>query len=131
MVKEIIIIIIVITIIFVGDVIMQKYTNNIINELSSKLLELKENIKESNQEKAKDEIKKQIEEVHEKWIQKSKYLSVLIEHTELEKVETSLISSKSFIENEEYDKAISELDKSIYLLNHVKEKYEFEWQKIF
>ena len=71
------------------------------------------------------------EKVKEEWETRHDKLAYYIEHDELEKVETNLTSMNSFLETNEYAEAISELDKDIFILKHIKEKYEFNLENIF
>ena len=81
--------------------------------------EVKENIKNK-----KEEIKKEWENIHDK-------LAYFIEHDELEKVKTDLTALNSFIETKEYAEAISELDKCVFVLKHIEDKYAFNLQNVF
>ena len=58
-------------------------------------------------------------------------LAYFIEHDELEKVETDLVSIKSYIETQEYEQAVGELDKGAFVLKHIEDKYAFNLQNIF
>lgn len=132
--KEIIICIIIVITIIMSNVITQRYTSQSIEKLSHGLGELKEYIVKL-EEQENDEIKKQMEEkkekVKEEWETRHDKLAYYIEHDELEKVETNLTSMNSFLETNEYAEAISELDKDIFILKHIKEKYEFNLENIF
>ena len=50
---------------------------------------------------------------------------------ELEKVETELTSLSAYIDIEEYDHGVPELEKGIFILNHIKEKFKFDIKNIF
>ena len=58
-------------------------------------------------------------------------MAYFIEHDELEKVDTNITALKSFIETNEYAEAISELDKSVFVLRHIEEKYAFSLENVF
>ena len=58
-------------------------------------------------------------------------LAFYLEHNELEKIETELTGLRASIETEEYDQAVNELDKAVYLLKHVDEKNRLSWKNIF
>ena len=57
-------------------------------------------------------------------------IPILIQN-ELEKVETELIAIKSYIETQDYEESISELDKSVFVLKHIEDKYAFNLQNVF
>ena len=129
MYKELVISIIIIILIFSLDYITQKYTDFAINEAISNLNEIKESLKEENVDN-----KKAIEDAEKKynrWLEHHKRLAFYIEHNELEKVETNFVSGKSFIESAKYEDAISELEKTIFILQHINDKYSVNLENIF
>ncbi len=130
--KETIICMIIVIVIIVGNVITQNYTLESVKKLTDELEELKEDFLKIEQgEKDNEDAKEKMKEIKENWDTRHNNLAYYIEHDELEKVETDLTAMNSFIEQEEYAEAISELDKSVFILKHIKEKYEFNLQNIF
>ena len=132
--KEIIICIIVVIAIVLGNVITQNYTNESVKILSDELDELKINLNnklEKQEEKPKEELSKKIEKITNDWELRHDKLAYYIEHNELEKVEDNLTSLNSLISTEKYAEAIKELDKSIFILKHIEEKYAFNLENIF
>ena len=129
--KETIISIIIVIAIIIGNVITQKYTTESISELSNKLAEVKSELDKEEKEIDENGAKNKIEELEEIWKSKHDKLAYYIEHDELEKVENDIIGLKSFVETSEYPEAISELDKSTFMLKHIEEKYKFSLENIF
>ncbi len=129
--KETIISIIIVIAIIIGNVITQKYTTESISELSNKLAEVKSELDKEEKEIDENSAKNKIEELEEIWKSKHDKLAYYIEHDELEKVENDIIGLKSFVETSEYPEAISELDKSTFMLKHIEEKYKFSLENIF
>ena len=129
MYKELIISAIIIVGIFMLDYITQNYTNKAINEAIQDLSQICEHIK--NIDKESDEIIKEANEKYEKWQKRHKRLAFYIEHTELEKAESSYIGGKSYIELIKYEDAIAELERTILILKHIDEKYSIDWENIF
>lgn len=127
MVKEIIIIILVITLIISLDIITNRYTTYAADELSNKLYTLRENIIS----KDKENIDKQVKEIDAIWDEYNKKLSYYMEHDELEKVGNSLTALEAHIEVKEYNDAIENLDESIFILQHIQEKERFSIRSIF
>ena len=128
MFKEIFICILILSMIFVGNYITQSYTLKSVNEISSNLVEIKDEMQKENIERKKvndkiGEMSNNLERRHDK-------LSYYIEHNEIEKLETELTSFKSYIEVEQYDEAINEIDRALFLLNHIKDKYEFNLKTV-
>lgn len=127
MYKEITIIIIIILMIFVGDHITQNFTKNSVNSLTYELNILKNQITEKSHKEANEQAEKiqnQINEVHHK-------LSYYLEHDEIEKVETDFTACKSLTKSGEYNLALEELEKTIFVLNHMTDKYSFNLDNIF
>ena len=129
MYKEIIISIIVIVLVFSFDFVLQKYTKKTIGEFSNELYNLEQDIREG---KMNDkDIERKTNELYNKWMEHHETLAFFIEHDELEKVETNFTAGKSFIESKKYSDAMSELEKTSFVLKHIKEKYVFSLENIF
>ena len=127
MYKELVVSIIIVVVIFFTDFITQNYTKNSINYLKDELGNLRQSLEEKNDEELQDRLNKideNIEEIHKK-------LAYYIEHNELEKAETDYEMCKSFTKTKNYDLAIGELDKTVFVLNHITEKYSFNLENIF
>lgn len=75
--------------------------------------------------------KEEAEKIYEQWETRHEKLAYYIEHDELEKVETQLITIKSNIETQNYEELISGIDESIFILKHIEDKYGFNLQNIF
>lgn len=129
MFKELVICIIIVALIFVGNIITQNYTNISVDITSEELNKLREEIikEEVNSEISNEKIG----EIYNKWNNRHKNLAYYIEHDELEKVETDLSALKGYIEIEEYKEAVAELDRTVYVLQHIKHKNIFSLENIF
>lgn len=129
MAKESVICIVIVVLIFVGDIITQKYTNDSINEALVNLNQLRE---ELNKEDVDFIISKdKIISICDDWNRRHKKLAYYIEHDELEKVETDLSVLYAYIYVEEDKEAISELDRTVYVLKHIEHKNLFNLENIF
>ena len=127
MLKEAIIAFIIIIGIFSGDFITQSYTKQSVKKLTTELSILKDELIIDNFDEAKvqaQKIKDNINESHSK-------LSYYLEHNEIEKVETNYTVCKSFVDQEEKNEAIAELEKTVFVLNHMTDKYSFSLENIF
>ena len=129
MLKETIICIVIVIAIFFGDNITQAYTKDSIGELSSELMSLREKLTQDDIEN--EQIKSEVEGIYNKWAEKHDKLAYYIEHNELESVETELVSMRSYIETGDYQESISQLDKSVFILRHIEEKYDFNLTNVF
>ena len=122
MYKEITIIIVIVITVLVGN-----FTKKNVNSLTNELNILEEKLLQQSYSEANEQIDKiqfKIDEVHHK-------LSYYIEHEEIEKVETTYTSCKSLIKTKDYNLAINEIEKTIFVLNHMTDKYSFSLDNIF
>lgn len=127
MVKEIIIIILVITLIISLDIITNRYTTYAADELSNMLNNLREDIINEDKEKIGDKIK----DIDNRWDEYNKKLSYYMEHDELEKVGRCLTALKAHIDMEEYKESIENLDETVFILQHIEEKEKFSVGSLF
>ena len=88
--KEIIIVVIIVILIIIGHIITQNYTKKFFENISVSLEKIEEKIDNDNIEK--QNLKNELDDIQEKWNEKYDILAYYIEHDELEKVETQLIS---------------------------------------
>lgn len=127
MYKEFIIIIVVIALIVGLDIITNNYTKESVEIMSNELNILRDYILKEDKENALVKMKV----VKEKWEERYKILAFYIEHDELEKVETEMTGLAADLNVEEYKHCISELDTTIFILEHIQEKEEFHLRSIF
>ena len=127
--REIIICLIIVSVIISLDVIMQNYTKESTDEVIRELEQLNDNIKlqKSNQ----IDLKEESISIKEKWKEKYSKLAYYIEHNELEKVETEITSIISYIETGEYNLALERIEVNIFILKHIKDKYQLSFDNIF
>ena len=126
--RDIVFCIIIIVVIITVDFFIQDYIKNSAEELTIKLDNLKQEISNKEEDKINEVDTK---EVRETWKEKYKILASVIEHDELEKVEKNLTGIYSALENNELSEAISELDESMFILRHIKDKYSFKIENVF
>lgn len=129
MYREIIISVLIIVSIFTFDKMTQRYTDKAINNAIQDLNLIKQNIKEEIIDNK--EVVKKCNEKYQKWLRYHKYLAFYIEHNELEKVEINYVAGKSLIEMEKYEEAISEIEKTIFVMQHINDKYSVNLENIF
>lgn len=127
--KEFIICGIVIAFIVILNIITENYTKDSIAVISESLENLKENINTEEQDERK--INEQIDQIVEEWNKRYQKLAYYIEHDELEKVKTELVSLKANIQTKEYEQGIPDLDKCVFILEHIKEKSALQIKNIF
>ena len=127
--KEMIIIISILIIIFTCSIVTQRYLNRTSDLLVDDLKEIKQNIE--NKDLDEKELAKKTEEIYKKWEKTNAKWSIIILHDEIDLIETSLIKMKAFIKTGEIEECMAELDTSILLLNHIKEKEKTSLKNIF
>ena len=127
MIKELTISIIIIITIFALDLYTQNYTKTTIFETTQKLDELQQEISKNNFE----QIEEKLNAIEREWKKDHNNLAFYIEHDELEKVDTALVTMRSYINSEDYPSASSELQKSIFVLEHIQKKNSFSLENIF
>ena len=126
--RDIVFCIIIIVIIITVDFFIQDYIKNSAEDMTVKLDDLKREVSNKEEEKINEVDTK---EVRETWEEKYKILASVIEHDELEKVEKNLTGIYSALESKELPDAISELDESMFILRHIKDKYSFKIENVF
>ena len=127
MLKEAVICIVIIITITGLEIYTQNFTIKTVNEIKGIFSEIEEDISKQNIEKAK----KQINNIGGKWEEKQKKLAYYIEHDELEKVHTSIVTMKSFFETKDFSAAMAELSEGKFILEHIQEKNSLNLQNIF
>ncbi len=127
--KELIICIFIIIIIVIANITTQNYTKECVLKIKERLDILKEATLGENDEK--ENIDKEIENIENKWNEFQEKLAFYIEHDELEKVETQIFSIKGLAEIEEYKEIIPELEKCIFILEHIQDKSVLNIKNVF
>lgn len=127
--KQVIIVIIILIIIFGGA----WYTQNFLNETSDTLVSRLENLKTDLETESVDEnrLKEETDEIYGEWEDINEKWSVIVLHDEIDLIETSLIRMKSKIKIGEIDESMEDIDTSIFLLKHIKEKEKTSLKNIF
>lgn len=129
--KEIGISIIVIVIVVVGNLGIQKFLNNSSDKMAEMLNELKIELEKEGNEFDIEIAKQQANNIYEEWEDLQKKWSVIVIHDELDKIELSLIGVKSALNANSKEDSMQEIEKSIFLVEHIKEKESFKLKNIF
>ena len=131
MIKEIIIIIVIIIVIVGLNYYTQTYLEKTSDDLTEKLIDLKKGIEIVKQTNDTEKIKEQSEEIKEQWDKQENTWSLLIKHEELDLIQISILKVKAGIENNALADSLLEIDQSIFLIGHIKEKDSFQLKNIF
>ena len=127
MFKETVICIVIVISIFAVDIFTQNFTKNTVSEVTKIFADLKGDILKDD----KTQIDNGIKKLDEKWGSAHDKLAYYIEHDELEKVDTAIVTMKAYIETEDFSSATAELDAGKFVLEHIQEKYAFNLKNIF
>ena len=120
--RTLIICIIIIIAIVLGDIMLQKYIENVFEPINNTLDEIANNLNEENEINNKDELKNKMSEVDKLWDSQFKKMACFLEHDELEKVKTQFVVVDSAIEVNDKENAYEEINKAKYIIEHIKQK---------
>ena len=129
--KELIICIIIIVLIIIGNIITQNYTKECVAQLNQELYILKEASLNAEIQEENADVSGKVNEIENRWNEYQEKLAYYIEHDELEKVETQIFTMKGVSEIKKYDEIIPELEKCIFILEHIQEKTKLNVKNIF
>jgi len=122
--KDSLIIIAIIVLVVIGNTIAQ----NTLKHDSEKIIEKLETLK---QELNTEQALPLAEEINELWEDAEKRWSIIIFHQELDSIKTSIIAVKSSLEIGDIEYSYQQIENSIFLVGHVKEKWSLKWKNIF
>lgn len=127
MFKEIVTCFIIIVLIFSLDI----YTHNLTKDIVSRTAENFSDLVEKLYKNESENIMGNVQHIRDDWDTSHDKLAYYIEHDELEKVDTVMINTISYVNTGDYSSAIMELEKGKFILEHIQEKNEFNIQNIF
>lgn len=127
--KELIICSAIVIAIILGNILTQGYTKEVVLYMDEELENLKEDLLQ--EEVDTEKVTGKITNIREEWEKRYQKLAYFIEHDELEKVETELTSLQANIETKEYKQGIPDLQKCIFILDHIKDKSSLQIKNIF
>ena len=129
MYKELIISAIVAIVILGLNTITQNYTQNAVDQMQERLSKTRQELVK--EEADFETAKKASKEAFDKWEEIDDTIALYIEHAEIEKVKTAVISMQSFIEMEDDSQAVDSIDRCSYMLENIKRREEFSIDNIF
>lgn len=130
--KEIITCIIIAIFILVLNSITRNYNNESVEDLQQQLEHLKTDILNTIENNNDDEnLIKEFNKLLENWKNRYEKLTYFIEHDELEKVETEFNYIKANLETKQYEQAVPNVENSIFILEHIKQKFALQLKNIF
>ena len=127
--KEVVIIISILLIVFGSTMLIQDYLNKGTDKLVGKLVEIKKEVEGKNI--GEEELKKKSEIIYKEWKDINESWSTIVLHEEIDLIETALIRMKSKIQIGNIEDSMEDIDTSIFLLKHIKEKEKTSLKNIF
>lgn len=129
--KEIIGIAIIITVISIASFTLQSYLEKTSDEILSKLESLKEEIKTAQVTQNNTKATQISNEIVEKWDEVSEVWATIVVHQELDNIKLSILEVNGAVETGSLDDALEEIDKTVFLAGHIKEKEALRLKNIF
>lgn len=129
MYKEVIISIVIAVVIFGLNYVTQNYTEYAVNETKQYLSNTKEEL--IKEQPDYEMALKKANETFDKWEELDDTIALYIEHAEIEKIKTAIISMRSFIEMKDDSQAVDSIDRCDYILDNVKQREQFSIDNIF
>lgn len=123
--KEIVLCVVIVLSIITGDIFLQNHTNNSLNKINEKLSVLRSEIKETDNFDMK-----KIEEIDNEWEESFEVLTCYLEHEELEKIKTQLVIISAGMELNDKEYVFEEIDRAIYIINHIETKQKLKLDNI-
>lgn len=129
--KEYLIIIIILIIIFAGAIYTKSFLNKTTDKVLKELEDLKIEISKIEENRDDENIKKLAEKICNEWLEINHSLSVIVVHSELDSIQIALTRLKTKIIEGEIDESLEELEVAKFLLKNVAEKERFNLKNIF
>lgn len=125
MYKETIISIVIVIFVLISNSVSEKYTDKALGKTNENLYKLREQIERALEEDSginKKNIEKTVQQILEEWDKEYYILAIYLEHDELEKIKKELIILKANIELNRYKDAVTDIDRGLFSIEHLKEK---------
>ncbi len=126
-IKEYLIIITILLIVFYIDHLTSENLGEAVSWLRDEIIGIENQINENREIEAQEQFYK----LEEKWKEKSEQLALFVEHNELEKVSNDIVIIQSNFETDETDKVLENIAELKFLLEHIEEKNQLKWKNIF
>ena len=129
--KDAIIIISIIALIFGGDFLVKSHLQKTTGELVKDLEILKEKTVTAKESENREEIKTTMKEVEKQWSEISKIWSTVIMHQEIDNIQQALVRAKTDIGEGNIEDAIPEIETAIFFAEHINEREQLKLKNIF
>ena len=129
--KELIGIAIIVAIVSIANFSIQEYLEKTSEDILSKLDNLKNEIKAGQITGNNDKIIQISNEMINKWEEVSEIWASIVAHQELDNIKLSILEVNGAVQAGSLDDALEEIDKTVFLAGHIKEKESLKWKNIF
>ena len=129
--KEIVSSIIIVVIVCAASFLLEKYLDKTSSEIIENLENLKSQIKIARDVGSNASITDASNEILKKWEEADATWSMLIMHEELDMIMLSILEVNAAVETSSFDDALEEIDKTILLVGHIREKEALKIKNIF
>lgn len=102
-----------------------------VGDILLKMNNLKEEIKIARESNNLEKLKKMSNEIIKEWEKIDEVWSMVIIHQELDDIKLSILTVNGALEAGNIEDALEEIDKTIFLTSHVKEKELFRLKNLF
>lgn len=116
-----------IIIIFAGAIWGNLYIMNAMDRLNNGITSVKENIDRDSWKEASETLKK----IEQEWSKAQNIVPILVDHSELQNLETALAGLSSRIQHKNREEATTEINTARRLIRNVKEQEKFALRNIF
>ncbi len=130
MVKKWIVVLSIITLLAVGCTLEYNFVNREFQTLEQKLETYKTMLDQTEDHVATAENVAYIDDVHTYWHEKNKVLKSLIWHTGLKDIEVGMARIKTYVEEDDYTEALTELESLIYYITHYADDFKLSIENI-
>ena len=127
--REVVIIISILIVVFGSAFLIQNFLNKGTDELVGKLENIKTNVEK--EDIKKEDLIKKTDDIYKEWKDINESWSTVVLHEEIDLIETALIRMKSKITVGKIQESMEDINTSIFLLNHIKEKEKTSLKNIF
>ena len=126
-VREYLIIIIILVIVFVTEYVTSKNLGEAVQWMRDGITSVENKMSENKETEAQEEFR----ELQNKWKAQSESLALFVEHNELEKVSNDIVIIGANFETNETDKVAENIAELKFMLEHIEEKNQLKLKNIF
>lgn len=126
--KEYVMMILILIIVISGHYLTQKKSSVVFQSIEKDLNELKTMVEE---EETQDNLNARIKKIEDKWNDEYEILAYYTEHDELEKIGVQLSIINSTIKTKTNNDTFMEIDRCIFLIEHLEDKEDLKIVNMF